>query len=118
MDKHKQKSNLGNVLKSLAVLAVSFTYLVASGGRHMYLDFISHGFKMQVAAIVEVVALVLVVYFIIRLIIGLFVKEKVEPSPELKAIERLSTGLNTKLDSIKGLLENKQTDNKDNADKE
>jgi len=109
---------MGSIAVCFGLLAFFFDYLAASGGKHMYLTLLPHAIKMFLAGVMEIVIIIAIVYFTIRFIIGFFVKEKEKLSPELIAINSLSESLNHKLDEIKTLLENKQVENKDNADKE
>jgi len=84
----------------------------------MYLTFIPHGVKMFLAGIMEIVLVVAVVYFLVRFALGFFIKEKDEPSPEIKAIEEIDKSnkeavstLNDKFDKVIKLLEGNKTKN-------
>ena len=97
----------------MALLPSSLLTWWLAGEGNVYITLISHETKMFVAGIIEISFFVLAVYFLVLVIIGHFKVDGKEMSPELKAIEILSTGLNSKLDSIKGLLASKQADNKE-----
>lgn len=85
----QQVSYLLSAVVGLSVLSIVFGYLEACGGGHVYLTFIPIEIKIAIAQIVEVGALLAVIYFIIRFILGFFIDKEDKKSPELKAIERL-----------------------------
>jgi len=76
------------------LLAFVFDYLDSSGSRHVYLTFIPQIIKTAIAQVIEVVALLAVIYCAIRFILGFFIDKEARKSAELKAIEKLITQIN------------------------
>ena len=61
------------------------------GGEHVYINFIPQGVKEIIAHGIEVVAVLFVLYFVIRFILGFFIDKKEKESDELKATNNLGT---------------------------
>jgi len=77
----------------------------------MYLTFIPHGVKMYLAGIMEIILVVAVFYFLVRFILGFFIKEEDKPSTEIETIRKVASELNHKLDKIVELSEGNKTVN-------
>jgi len=77
----------------LGVLACAFSYLEVCGGRHVFLTFIPLAVKVFIAQTIEVVAVIAVVYFIVRFILGFFIDKEDKESPELQAINQLKESI-------------------------
>lgn len=59
----------------------------------MFLTFIPLAVKVFIAQTIEVVAVIAVVYFIVRFILGFFIDKEDKESPELQAINQLKESI-------------------------
>ena len=107
----KQTTNLVNFTVSLGIWAIALSLLLSWGESYMYLAFIPTEVKVIIANIIYLGAFIFACIFLIRFILGFFIHEKENTSPEQEALSQLEMNLSIKLDKLIEVMEEKKSNN-------